>query len=67
MSGDNHVDVAALRECLDDWLRTLEGARRGQAYVGEREEVILRAIRVLEAEIAAAEAAAEQRIVTEDN
>ena len=67
MSGDNPTDVAALRECLDHWRGVLNVARRDQAYAAEREEIALRTIRVMKAKIAAAEAAVEQRIVTEDD
>lgn len=61
------MDVVALRECLEHWRGVLNGARRDQSYAAEREEIALRTIREMKAKIAAAEAAEEQRIVTEDD
>ena len=67
MSGDNPVDVAALRECLEHWRRVLNAAKRDQSYAAEREEIALRTIRAVKEQIAAAEAAEANRIVTEDD
>ena len=61
------MNVVALRECLEHWRGVLNGAKRDQSYAAEREEIALRTIRAVKEQIAAAEAAEEQRIVTEDD
>ena len=67
MSGNEAVDVNAMRECLEHWRGVLHGARRDQSYAAEREEIALRMVRSVKKQVAAAEAVQEQRIVTEDD
>ena len=67
MSGGEHVNVNRLREWLALWRESLHEAKRDRSHAIEREEIALRAIRDVQAQIAAAEAAEEQRVVTEDD